>query len=1172
MLYTPLKSIKLSGFKSFVDPTLITLTSNLTAIVGPNGCGKSNVVDAIRWVIGESSAKNLRAESMADVIFNGTTNRKPVGQASIELTFDNTDGRLSSEYAKYNEISVRRILQRDGQSQYFLNGTRCRRKDILDIFLGTGLGPRSYSIIEQGMISRIIEAKPEDLRVFLEETAGISKYKERRRETETRIRHTRENLERLTDLREELEKQLDKLKRQSSAAERYKVLNQELRVLSAQAHLMQLRDLHHTISDLSQRIQSNETLIEAKIAEQLNIDKNIELIRIQHTEKNDECNEIQSQYYQLGSEISKLEHTISHSLEREQQLRNDLTQIESNLRRLDEQQLADQDQLRDAQKDLQQIEENSRLYAEQAAETAALLEDAQQQLQTSQQAWDAFQSTIADTKRHLEVTRTQLQHHEHRAESLENRRARLLQSLEELSTDTISEQVEQHQQQISELQNELVQLQQSLDEARSKISEYRESQRSARESLQDIQGQLQRLNGRQSSLQALQEVAMGRKNSQLQSWLSEHGLSENSRLAEVLTVDSGWEKAVETVLDQHLESIFIEDYADIIDHIDQLAAAKISFLNSSMKHETSSSNSATLLSTKVQSSLPITNLIGSIYCVETVSAAVALLPQLQTHESIVTQDGVWLSQSWLRIHHAVDEHTGVLARQQEISDLATQIEHAQEQVDTKQELLQSITSLLHEAEHELEFQQQHYREKSSNLADIRSHLSAQHSKLEQLQERQKDIQKELSEINDNTSQIQSDIQNYRQTLEQTEEQLAIHAQEELELQNQRTQAQEHYRQLQHNAQLSKQKADEMQIRCASTQNQIHYLEQGIARASQQVQQLTERRENALDSIASLLEPLPEMREKLNTLLEERLEVEKELTTAKQLLSEFDQQLREAEKRRAGVEEECQEIRHEHEQLRLREQTAKVKSETHQEHIAKSGLTNEEILQDLPEDAEVSVWNEKIESNELRIQRLGPINLAAIEEFQQAAERKEYLDQQNADLTEALETLESAIRKIDRETRAKFKETFDQVNQTFEAYFPKIFGGGQACLELTGDELLDAGISVKAQPPGKRNTSIHVLSGGEKALTAIALVFSLFQLNPAPFCILDEVDAPLDDANVGRYCNLVKAMSEKVQFLFISHNKIAIEMAKQLCGVTMHEPGVSRMVAVDIDEAIAMAES
>ncbi len=1172
MHYTPLKSIKLSGFKSFVDPTVIALTSNLTAIVGPNGCGKSNVVDAIRWVIGESSAKNLRAESMADVIFNGTTSRKPVGQASIELTFDNTDGRLSSEYANYNELSVRRILQRDGQSQYYLNNTRCRRKDILDIFLGTGLGPRSYSIIEQGMISRIIEAKPDDLRIFLEETAGISKYKERRRETETRIRHTRENLDRLKDLRDELEKQLDKLKRQSSAAERYKVLNQELRVMSAQAHLMQLRDLHGTMSDLSQRVQTNETLIESKIAEQLNIDKNIELIRIQHTEKNDQCNEVQSQYYQIGTEIAKLEHTISHSIEREQQLRNDLAQIETNLRRLDEQQLADQDQLRDAQQDLLQIEENSRQHAQEAAESAKLLEEAQNQLQASQQAWDAFQATISDTKRHLEVTRTQLQHHEHRAESLENRRARLLQLLEELSTNDISDDVAQHQHRLTELQTELATLQQLLDEAKNKISEYRESQRNAQESLQDSQGQLQRLQGRQSSLHALQEVAMGRKNSQHQAWLAEQGLSDNTRLAEVLTVDSGWEKAVETVLDQHLESICVDNYSQIIDHIDQLGAAKISFLNSSVYVDNATQNSATPLASKVHSHLPISKLLSGVYSVDNIAAALELLPRLNANESIVTQDGIWLSHLWLRIHHAVDEHTGVLARQQELADIATQIEHAQEQVDSKQELLQSLTELLHNAEHELEFQQQHYREKSTQLADTRSQLSAQHSKLEQLQERQKDIQKEINEINENASHIQSDIQTSKNTLEQAEQQLAIHAQDERDLQTQRTNAQEHYRQLQHNAHLSKQKADEMQIRCASTQNQIHYLEQGIARASQQVQQLTERRENALNSIESLLEPLPEMREQLNTLLEQRLEVEKALTAAKQHLSEFDQQLRDAEKRRAHIEEDCQEIRHQHEQLRLQEQTAKVKAEAHQEHIAKSGLTNEEILQDLPEDAEVSVWHEKIEANELRIQRLGPINLAAIEEFQQSSERKEYLDQQNADLTEALETLESAIRKIDRETRAKFKETFEQVNQTFQTYFPKIFGGGQACLELTGDELLDAGVLVKAQPPGKRNTSIHVLSGGEKALTAIALVFSLFQLNPAPFCILDEVDAPLDDANVGRYCNLVKDMAEKVQFLFISHNKIAIEMAKQLCGVTMHEPGVSRMVAVDIDEAIAMAEA
>jgi chromosome segregation protein len=1171
-MYTPLKSIKLAGFKSFVDPTVIALSSNLTAVVGPNGCGKSNVVDAIRWVIGESSAKNLRAESMADVIFNGTTNRKPVGQASIELTFDNTDGRLSSEYAKYNEISVRRILQRDGQSQYFLNNTRCRRKDILDVFLGTGLGPRSYSIIEQGMISRIIESKPEDLRVFLEETAGISKYKERRRETETRIRHTRENLDRLKDLRDELEKQLEKLKRQASAAERYKVLKQELRVLSAQCHLMQLRDLHGELSELSHHIQVNETLIESKVAEQLNIDKNIELIRVQHTEQNDECNEIQSQFYQVGTEIAKLEHTISHAIEREHQLKNDLGQIETNLRRLDEQQLADQDQLRDAQIDLRQIEESSKQYAQDAINSAQILEEAQQQLQRSQQAWDAFQATIADAKRHVEVTRTQLQHHENRAESLQNRRSRLQQLLSELSTDDISADVEQNQHQVAQLQEQLTSLQELLDEAKAQITAHRESQRNAQESLQDSRGQLQRLQGRQSSLQALQEVAMGRKNSQHQSWLAEHGLADNTRLAEALSVDTGWEKAVETVLDQHLEAVCVDDYSQIAAHIEQLGEANISFFNTGVQSDISSHESAVPLATKVQSHLPIAELLSGIYVADNLNAALALLPRLRANESIVTQDGVWLSHLWLRIQHAVDEHTGVLARQQELTDITTQIAHAQEQVESKQELLESITALLHSAEEDLEDLQQQHREKSTQLADIRAQLSAKSSKLEQLHERSEQLRDEVAEISESFLQVQSDIQSSKATLDQAEQQMEVNAQQEGDLHTRRSEAQESYRQVQHNAQLSKQKADEMQIRCASTQNQIHYLEQGIARASQQVQQLTERRENALDTIASLLEPLPEMRDKLETFLEHRLDIEKSLTAAKQLLSELDQQLRDAEKRRGSIEEACQEIRHQHEQLRLREQTAKVKAEAHQENIAKSGLTNEEILQELPEEAQAAVWNERIEANELRIQRLGPINLAAIEEFQQLSERKDYLDQQNADLSEALETLESAIRKIDRETRAKFKETFEQVNATFQAYFPKIFGGGQASLELTGDELLDAGVTVKAQPPGKRNTSIHVLSGGEKALTAIALVFSLFQLNPAPFCILDEVDAPLDDANVGRYCNLVKEMSEKVQFLFISHNKIAIEMANQLCGVTMHEPGVSRLVAVDIDEAIAMADA
>ncbi|MDQ2993621.1 MAG: chromosome segregation protein SMC, partial [Pseudomonadota bacterium] len=1120
--------------------------------------------------IGESSAKNLRAESMADVIFNGTTNRKPVGQASIELIFDNTDGRLSTEFAKYNELSIRRVLHRDGQSQYFLNGTRCRRKDVLDVFLGTGLGARSYSIIEQGMISRIIEAKPEDLRVFLEEAAGISKYKERRKETETRIRHTRENLDRLKDLREELEKQLEKLKRQASAAERYKVLKQEHRVFKAQLHLMHLQTLHESLQELSEQIQQNETDLTAQITAQHTIDKNVELIRVQHTEHNDYTNDIQEQFYKVGSEISKLEQTIQHAIEREQQLSHDLTQLEDNFSSLDEQVLLDQDQLKNAQNDLQQIEESARKYAEDAANSTEILEEAQQRLQLSQQAWDQFQTSMSDAKRQAEVSKTQQHHLANKAESLQTRRARLQEQLTDLCTEDLSAEIELEQESVAERQELLSTIHSEVDQAKEQITEQRRHQHEQQLNLQSAQGNLQRLEARQSSLNALQEMAVGRKNTKQNDWLQRCGLNENDRLVEQLQVVAGWEKAVETVLDQHLEAVCVNDFSEITAHINELGDANISFFNIRANADVARHENAESIASKVTSTLPIEELLSGIYVTDDLASALALVPQLAPHESVVTRDGIWLSHTWLKVQHAVDEHTGVLARQQEITELEQQISEHQSILDEHRERLAAVIDQLNNAEQNFEQKQQQLRELSQQIADLRSNLSAKTAKLSQLQERTERLRDEMQEVSENLTQVQNDIEAAEAVVQQAEEALESSLEQENALRQQRDAAQEQYRHVQQNSQLARQKADEMQIRCESIRNQIRYLEQGIARASDQIQQMIVRRDNITQTLSSLLEPIPEMRERLEEHLEIRLSLDTELTVAKQKLSEFDHLLRDAEKSRQDIESKCQALRSHHEQLRMSQQTAKVKAETHQEKIAETELSHAEIMEGLDDNANVREWQEKIEVTDNRIDRLGPINLAAIEEYEQLAERKTYLDQQDADLNEAMETLETAIRKIDKETRTKFKETFDAVNETFQTYFPKIFGGGQASLELIGDDLLDTGIGVKAQPPGKRNTTIHVLSGGEKALTAIALVFSFFQLNPAPFCILDEVDAPLDDANVGRYCNLVKEMSEKVQFLFISHNKIAIEMAKQLCGVTMHEPGVSRLVSVDIDEAIEMA--
>lgn len=1164
-----LHSIKLAGFKSFVDPTNLVFQSNLTAVVGPNGCGKSNIVDAIHCVLG-STAKNLRADQMADIIFNGTSSRQPVSQAALELIFDNSEGRIGGEYAKFHEISIRRELNRDGQSSYYINSTRCRRRDITDIFLGTGLGPNSYAIIEQGMISKLIEAKPDELRVYVEEAAGISKYKERRRETENRIRHTRENLDRLNDIREELSKQLQHLQRQANAAERYKVLKQEQRLLRAQLQTIYWRLLTGEIAQVESTIREVENQLEEKVTEQRHLDRELEEYRLQRIDRNDSVNDIQSSFYSLGADIARLEQNLHHAKVRQRQLETDQLQLQTNQEEIEQQLEEDRLQVEETGQEMIQVEEALSTSQRDAQVSRQKLTVAENQMTTWQENWDEFNSAAAQVSKQIEVEKTRLQHLDQRKNQLQQRIKRIEEEQNNFNLTELAEEIASVSLQREEASQKVHHLQVSIQHNNEAINEQRQASKQLQDELNNLNTQLRSSKARLSSLEALQEVAFGKNQQALNQWLHDNNLTNRPRLAEGLEVEKGWETAVETVLGSHLESVCVENLQELAHKFNTLEKASITLFNTNDSFKKADPKNTASLMHKIDSNWSLKNLVSHIYTAETLDEAFQLLAQLDSHESVVTRDGIWIGHAWVQIKKAVDEKSGIIQREKEIKLLNFEIDAQQEQINEKEKQLQIVQEGLQKSESERQHLQMQLNDATKRYAEINGDISSKETRHEQLQRQQIQLQQEKIENEQQLLTVTEQMAHSEVILQEVNLNAAHDSTRRIQFLEQRDTYRSELERLREEATSTQQQADELQVRFESLRTQQHYLQQNIVRNEKQLQAIDNKKQQLDETFQEIMRPIPAWDEQLQQLLEKRSQVESDLLQARQALEAIETTIVQAEKNKNQLQEVLELLRTQLEAKRLSCQALKIKHVGHQEQVEHAGFQIEQIVQELPDEVHKEEWEEKIERVDTRIQRLGAINLAAIEEFAQLSERKQFLDKQNDDLIEALTTLENAIRKIDRETKTRFKETFTRLNDSFREYFKEIFCGGDAYLELTTEDLLESGVLVKAQPPGKRNSTIHLLSGGEKALTAIALVFGLFNLNPAPFCVLDEVDAPLDDVNVGRFCNLVRKMAEKVQFIFISHNKITIEMGQQLAGVTMHEPGVSRLVSVDIDQAIAMA--
>jgi chromosome segregation protein len=1165
-----LSKIKLAGFKSFVDPTTIHLPSNLVGVIGPNGCGKSNIIDAVRWVMGESSAKHLRGDSMADVIFNGSNGRKPVGTASIELAFDNSDGTVGGQYAGYSEISIRRQVSRDGTSSYFLNNTRCRRRDITDIFLGTGLGPRSYSIIEQGTISRLIEAKPDELRAFLEEAAGISKYKERRRETENRIRHTRENLDRLTDLLEEIDKQLDKLKRQSRAAERYKELKAEERQVKAELLALRYSAMHEETAERERQLNERKTAMESELAAQRNAEAELEKLRSSLTEANETFNTVQGHYYKLGADVARVEQAIQHNRESRQQQQQELARVQQTLGEIEDHIKLDSTRLEELARDLEDVVPALAAGRERNEQSTVALKDAEQAMQAWQQEWDAFNGRLAEHSQSAQVERTRLDHLDRHLQQLDVRLERMDQEQQTLGSQSAEDEVQQLAQQVEEQEAAVTGVQVTLDAAMRRIIDVRSGLEQQEQELSALQTVHHDMRGRLVSLETLQRAALGQRSEHMSSWLKSTGLQAAPRLAQEIQVEAGWEHAVETALGFYLEAVCVDGLdsaAQLLGGLEQGAVALFDTRGGPAAAATG--DKAAPLSAKVTAPWPMATLLDGIYAVESLNEALALRAALDTRESIITRDGVWIGGSWLRVARDTDEKAGVLEREREITELTAQSGAQAANIETLRKSIATAREALVAAEAERNRLQDAYNQAHRKASDLRASLAASQARLEQQRSRREHVLMESEVLR---TEKESGAQEQASAQDRLQEALA--ATEALAIEREAlTRKQQHIssvlNEARERARSDQQSVHELALRAESIRTTQQATEQALGRMREQSRQLVARR----DELNAVLErgdtPIVELQAELEAFLALRLDVENDLSAARKRVEDLEHATRELDQERARKERLVGTQREQIEQDRMAWQEIKVRSDTLLEQISESGFEYMPLLDAIDENASVELWAEQAEKLEQRIQRLGPINLAAIDEYEEESKRKVYLDAQHADLIEALTTLESAIAKIDKETRTRFRETFEKVNEGIQENFPALFGGGHAYLELTGEDLLDTGVTVMARPPGKRNSTIHLLSGGEKALTAIALVFAIFRLNPSPFCMLDEVDAPLDDANVGRYCDMVRKMSEHVQFIFISHNKITMEMANQLTGVTMHEPGVSRLVAVDIDEAVQL---
>ena len=1163
-----LTKIKVAGFKSFADPTSVGFPSNLTGVVGPNGCGKSNIIDAVRWVMGELSAKHLRGDSMTDVIFNGSASRKPVGTASVELVFDNSDGKISGPYADYAEVSLKRQVTRDGTSNYFLNGARCRRKDITQLFLGTGLGSRSYAIIEQGMISRVIEAKADDMRMFVEEAAGISRYKERRKETEARISDTRENLERLQDVRDEVDKQIRHLQRQAATARRYQALKETERRLTAELLALRLREIDSGAEVQDSAVRECELRMQHALADQRAAEAAIETQRVYQHEQSERVSAVQGRYYEIGAEISRTESSISHTRELREQQRNELAQARTTLAELNLHIERDEREIASLRAEIERLAPE--LAQVQAAE-GGLNEEAvaaEQSLADWQQRWEGFNREQGAAHQTTQVERARIEQLENQLRRLAQQSDRLAVEREALVAQETSALLAQLAEKEALARSTSDQLSQALNQALDRSQKLRAAQFEAESKLEASRNDREKRRAEVVSLEALQKAALQRGDSRTAEWLASSGLGKRPRLAAQLSVQGGWERAVETALGDYLEALCVDELDEVAGVLPSLPVGRVSLLQGGSHQD--ADGTPGMLSGVVSGPGAIVRLLSRVRLAETLSAALQARRELASDESVITRTGEWIGRDWLRVNRGGDPHSGVLEREQRMKTLRTELARSEENTREMEAALAACREQLAVAERERDAAQSSIQGAHREHADLLGQLEGERARSQESTVRRERLEEEAAEVTREHGLSQDTLARARAELDRGLVALDALDSRRAGLESEREERREAVQSARARWQAAQLASRDLLIRIESRRSSESSMSVGLKRMADQRMQTQARGAELEAALADGDLPIVELEGRLKDFLARRLEIEAELATERRALEDADGALRQLDEKRLDAETRVNGARQAMEEARMVAQESRVRREGLVEQFAATRFDLAEILAGLAAEAAVPAWEESLATARADLEKLGQVNLAAIDELKEASERKEYLDRQFADVTAALTTLEEAMRKIDKETRTRFEDTFERINNGLKDKFPKLFGGGHAYLELVGEDILTAGVAVMARPPGKRNSSIHQLSGGEKALTAVALVFSIFDLNPAPFCLLDEVDAPLDEHNVGRFCDIVKLMSERVQFIFITHNKATMELAQQLLGVTMTEPGCSRLVSVDVDEAVRMA--
>ncbi|MDO5504708.1 MAG: chromosome segregation protein SMC [Pseudoxanthomonas suwonensis] len=1162
-----LSTIKLAGFKSFVDPTTLHLPTNMTGVVGPNGCGKSNIIDAVRWVMGESSASRLRGDSLTDVIFSGSSARKPVSQAMVELIFDNSDRTITGEYGAFDEISVKRTVSRDGQSNYYLNGAKCRRRDITDLFLGTGLGPRSYSIIEQGMISQIIEAKPEDLRVYLEEAAGISKYKERRRETENRIRHTRENLDRLNDLREEVGKQLAHLARQARQAEQYTALAEERKVKDAQWKALEFRVLDVQLGGHRDALAQAETRLEQLIAEQRHAERELETGRIRRDEAADALSKAQAEVYDVGSTLARVEQQIAHQKELGQRLQRARDEARTALSELGEHISGDQQRLEVLQSEIAEAEPELELLQESDAEKQEALREAEARLADWQQRWDGHSREQAEAARAAEVERTRVDYLDRQSLEADRRREALAGEHAGFDLDSLSAAFEQLTLEHDTRKAALDGLGEEVETRKQAVLQLQDASRALQNELSELRKQAQAARGRLSSLETLQHAALGQEQGAAVAWLRGRGLDSAARVGEKLQVESGWEAAVESALGQMIEGVLVDAPESLVHALAELGEGRLALVSTEASEQ---AVAPTSLAAKVRGPAAIRRLLARLHVAESLDEARTLMTGLPAGDSVITRNGERLGNGWVRVLRSGAAKQGALLREKEIQQLRAGIEGFQQRDHELEAKLAETRDAALAADQQREEAQRSLYLAHRAVSELAGQLHGQQGRLESARGRIEKIQAEQAQLAETLDTSREQAREARSRLEDAVERMAVLEEARTGLDEQRRGLGDAREAARTAARESRDRAHALALRLESQRAQVASLGQSLQRMGGQRGQLDTRLNELSAQLADGDSPVTALEDERQAALARRVDVDKALADARSLLDGVDAELRNHELTRQQRDGQAVAQREAISQRRLDQQALLIRAEQLRAAVSEGGFVLDEVLDALDDSAEAPAWEKAVVDLDAKMRRLEPVNLAAIAEHAEAAQRKDYLDAQDADLNAALETLEDAIKKIDRETRGRFRDTFDRVNAGVQELYPRLFGGGHAYLELTGEDLLDTGVAIMARPPGKRVSSISLLSGGEKAMTAVALVFAIFQLNPAPFCLLDEVDAPLDEANVGRFTAMVSEMSQAVQFLFVTHNKATMEAASQLSGVTMREPGVSRLVSVDLAEAARLA--